>query len=156
MDVEQSVQLARAIIDTNQYLVLATAEASGRPWCTPVYYAHVRYRELYWVSLPDVAHSRNVADRPEVSIAIFDSHSRIGTGQGLYMSAVAHQVADAEVDSAIAEFSLRSVRHGGLVWTAADVTGDADLRLYRAAVERYWVLAKDGRPDHRISVDMPR
>lgn len=156
MNAERAAQVARDIIDANQYLVLATADATGRPWCTPVYYAHVGYREFYWVSLPDVAHSRNITGRPEVGIAIFDSHSRIGTGQGVYMSGLARQAVEAEVASAIAAFSERSTGHGGLEWTAADVSGDAELRLYRATAEQHWILAKDGRPDHRMRVDISR
>jgi nitroimidazol reductase NimA-like FMN-containing flavoprotein (pyridoxamine 5'-phosphate oxidase superfamily) len=42
--------VARAIIDGNRYMVLGTADADGRPWVTPVYYAPSGYAELYWVS----------------------------------------------------------------------------------------------------------
>jgi hypothetical protein len=31
---------ARGIIDANLYLVLATADGTGRPWSSPVYFAH--------------------------------------------------------------------------------------------------------------------
>lgn len=51
-------------------------------------------------------------------------------------------------------FSDRSRAHGGLTWTVADVTGEAGLRLYRATAEHHWILAKDGKPDHRIAVDL--
>jgi hypothetical protein len=27
-------------------------------------------------------------------------------------------------------------------------------RLYRATVDAHWVLAKDGRPDHRVAVQL--
>jgi Pyridoxamine 5'-phosphate oxidase len=37
---------ARAIIDANLYLVLATADGTGRPWSSPVYFAHNRYAEF--------------------------------------------------------------------------------------------------------------
>jgi hypothetical protein len=32
------------------------------------------------------------------------------------------------------------------------VRSGADLRLYRATADSHWILAKDGRPDHRILV----
>ena len=48
---------ARAIIDANRYMTLATADAAGRPWPTPVYFAPVAYRELIWVSRPEARHS---------------------------------------------------------------------------------------------------
>jgi hypothetical protein len=34
----------RAIVDANPYLVLATADGTGRPWSSPVYFAHERTR----------------------------------------------------------------------------------------------------------------
>ena len=71
---------ARAIIEANLYMVLATADGTGRPWSSPVYFA-----EFFWVSSPGVTHSRNIAVRPEVGIAVFDSQVAIGAGQGLYI-----------------------------------------------------------------------
>ena len=50
---------ARAIIDANLYMVLATADDTGRPWSSPVYLAHDRYAEFLWVSAPEATHSRN-------------------------------------------------------------------------------------------------
>ena len=38
--------LAREIIDSNQYMTLATADADGRPWASPVWFAHERYTEF--------------------------------------------------------------------------------------------------------------
>jgi hypothetical protein len=80
---------ARAIIDANGYMTLATADASGLPWATPVWFAPVGYREFLWVSSPEARHSRNLAERPQLGIVFFDSRAPIGTGQGVYMSAPA-------------------------------------------------------------------
>jgi hypothetical protein len=100
-----------------------------------------------------VTHSRNIAVRPEVGIAIFDSHSAIGTGQGVYMSAVAELLDGGDGASrGIEAFSRRSVAHGGPEWTSADLRPGAGLRLYRATAGSHWILAKDGTPDHRVPV----
>jgi nitroimidazol reductase NimA-like FMN-containing flavoprotein (pyridoxamine 5'-phosphate oxidase superfamily) len=56
--------MARSIIDSNRYMTLATADESGLPWASPVWYASAEYREFFWVSSPDVRHSRNLATRP--------------------------------------------------------------------------------------------
>ena len=90
--------LARAILDDNVYMTLGTADADGRPWVSPVYYAHERYADLYWFSSPASAHSRNLAVRPELAIVVFDSTVPPGTGQAVYMSAVAEQVAEDEIE----------------------------------------------------------
>ena len=140
---------ARAIIDTALYMVLGTADAEGRPWVSPVYYAPAGYREFLWVSRPEATHSRNIADRPEVSIVIFDSTIPIGTGQGVYMSAVAEQLEDDERTTAIEVFSRRSLAHGAGEWTVADIEAPAALRLYRASAREQYIL---GDGDRRVPV----
>lgn len=148
-------QTVRDIIEANLYLVLATADVAGRPWSSPVYFAHTGFTEFFWVSSPDVTHSQNIAVRPEVGMAIFDSHAPISKGQGVYMSAAAELVEDAgETARGIEIFSRRSVSHGGGEWTPEDVRPDAGLRLYRATVDTHSILAKDGQPDHRIAVPL--
>jgi nitroimidazol reductase NimA-like FMN-containing flavoprotein (pyridoxamine 5'-phosphate oxidase superfamily) len=145
-------QTVRDIIEANRYLVLATADTAGRPWSSPVYFAHAGFTEFFWVSSPDVTHSRNIAVRPEVGIVVFDSQAAIGTGQGVYMSATAKLLEDDETARGIGAFSRRSLAHGGREWTSEDVRPGAGLRLYRATADSHWILAKDGRPDHRIPV----
>lgn len=140
------------IIEANRYLVLATADATGRPWSSPVYFAHIGFTEFFWVSSPDVTHSRNIAVRPEVGIVVFDSRAAIATGQGVYMSAIATLLEDGETAPGIKAFSRRSVAHGGPEWTSKDVLPGVGIRLYRATADSHWILANDGRPDHRIRV----
>ncbi|WP_405953812.1 pyridoxamine 5'-phosphate oxidase family protein [Streptomyces phaeochromogenes] len=147
-------EVARAIVDANRYMVLATGDRAGMPWSSPVYFAHRGYREFFWVSSPQATHSRNIAVRPQVGIVVFDSSVAIGTGQGVYMSAVAAAVDAAD---ALAVFSRRSVTHGGRVWTADDIQdaqGVSGLALYRAVADEHSMLAKDGQPDHRLPVQL--
>ena len=156
VDLEAS---GRSIVDDNLYMVLATADADGRPWASPVYFASEDYTELYWVSSPEVTHSRNLAARSELSIVVFDSQTPISTGQAVYMSAVAGQVTGAELERSIAIFSSRALAHGGREWTVADVSEPAPLRLYRATVSAHFMLDKSGegpRYDHRTPVQLTR
>lgn len=147
-------EIARGIVDASLYMVLATADAEGRPWSSPVYFAHLECREFLWVSSPQAAHSRNIALRPRVGIAVFDSSAAIGTGQGVYMSALAEPVAGPpDIERAMEVFCHRSLLHGGRAWTPDDVNPSSGLTLYRAVADGHWILAKDGGPDHRIPVD---
>jgi nitroimidazol reductase NimA-like FMN-containing flavoprotein (pyridoxamine 5'-phosphate oxidase superfamily) len=147
----------RSIVDASLYMVLATADADGRPWASPVYFAVEDYTEFFWVSSPEVTHSRNLATRPELSIVVFDSRTPIGTGQAVYMSAVAEQLAGAEMERGIAIFSRRSLEHGGSEWTPADVLDPSPIRLYRATASGHSMLDKSGespRYDHRMPVTL--
>jgi uncharacterized protein YhbP (UPF0306 family) len=143
--------LARAIVDANLYMVLGTADEEGRPWVSPVYYAPAAYREFFWVSRPEARHSLNVASRPEISIVIFDSSVPIGTGRGVYMSAVVDQPAGAERQVGIEVFSRRSLTHGGHEWGLHDVEAPSHLRLYRATALEHSVLGAD---DRRVPVSL--
>jgi nitroimidazol reductase NimA-like FMN-containing flavoprotein (pyridoxamine 5'-phosphate oxidase superfamily) len=141
--------VAREIIDANRYMTLATADGGGRPWASPVWYAHQGYTDLYWVSRPDARHSRNLAVRPEVGIVIFDSTVPEGDGQAVYVEAVAEELDGAERDQGIAIFSRRSEAGGADPWDVADVSGSAPFRLYRARASAHFVLAAD---DRRLTV----
>jgi uncharacterized protein YhbP (UPF0306 family) len=131
---------ARSIIDDNLYMTLATADETGRPWASPVYFAFEEYREFIWVSRPESRHSRNLAVRPELGIAIFDSRVPINTGHGVYLTATAEEVTGADADRAIATFSRRSRLHGGEEWTLDDVSPPAEFRLYRATASDHSVI----------------
>jgi len=136
----------RAIVDANLYMVLGTADADGRPWATPVYFAHSEYREFLWVSKPGAQHSLNLEARAEASIVIFDSTVPISTGQAVYVSATAQEVGAEGRAEALEIFTRRSLSHGGREWTAEDVVAPARLRLYRAiAVDQFVLDEHDNR-----------
>jgi hypothetical protein len=77
-------------------------------------------------------HPRNLAARPQVSIVIFDSGAPVGSGQGVYVSAVARELTGADLDRGIPIFSRRSEAHEADEWNPEDVRPAARHRLYRA------------------------
>jgi general stress protein 26 len=48
-----AAQTVREIIEAARYLVLATAGTAGRPWSSPVYFAHIGLTDFFWVSSPE-------------------------------------------------------------------------------------------------------
>ena len=143
--------VARAIVDDNLYMVLATADADGRPWASPVYSPTKRIAASTGVSAPDSTHSRNIAVRPECSSVIFDSRVPINSGQAVYMSATAKEVTGDEREEPVETFSERSKQHGAGAWTTVDLEAPARLRLYVAAADEQFAL---GDRDERISVSL--
>jgi hypothetical protein len=141
------------VIDAAKYVSLGTADADGRPWVTPVYFAHSGYREFYWLSAPGATHSRNLAVRPELSLMVFDSQTPIGAAQAVYMAATGSMPDGDGAGPAIEIFSRRSVGHGGRPWALSDVDGSARLRLYRAVITVHSILDPDATVDSRIAVD---
>jgi nitroimidazol reductase NimA-like FMN-containing flavoprotein (pyridoxamine 5'-phosphate oxidase superfamily) len=134
----------REIVDANSFMTLATADAQGLPWASPVWFAHRDYREFFWVSRPDARHSLNLAQRPELALVIFDSTVVPLEGEAVYMTATAEQVTEG-----VEVFNARSVAQGLREWTLADITAPARHRLYRAVAQEQWTL---GDGDVRIAV----
>ena len=143
--------IVRKIVDKNLYIAVATADRSGQPWASPVFYAHTGYRDYFWVSEPDATHSRNLRERREVGGVIFDSKAKLDNGQGVYILGVARELPAHETTEGIQIFSQRSVERGGNEWTVEDVRDPSSHRLYQATAEAVYVLDEH---DHRIEVPL--
>ena len=136
--------ITRSILDGVAYMVLATADADGEPWASPVWFATDGYDDLYWISRPDAEHSRNIAARADISIVVFDSTNPPATRQAVYMRATAQQVSDLNaIAHGAAVFSHDSAAQGLGELTIDEVTGDTDLRLFHARVREHWILEND-------------
>lgn len=129
---------AQAIIDTNLYLTLGTVGPDGHPWTSPVYFAPGD-REFYWLSATDAEHSRNLAERPQVSVVIFDSTVEPYHGRAVYAVGEARELSGDDIDRALAVYPRRDGR-GVTSFTREDVTEPAAYRLYRVTVSDMWVL----------------
>ncbi|HET7170833.1 MAG TPA: pyridoxamine 5'-phosphate oxidase family protein [Gaiellales bacterium] len=135
-----------AIVAAGRYMTIATAGPDGTPWASPVWFASADAREFLWISKPGARHSRNLAARPRVAIAIFDSRQPPGTGAGVYIAADAGLVPDEALDDAVATYSRISQRAGAGPLARSDVEADAPHRMYRAvALERYVLSSRDER-----------
>jgi nitroimidazol reductase NimA-like FMN-containing flavoprotein (pyridoxamine 5'-phosphate oxidase superfamily) len=135
----EHLELLRRLIEANRFMALGTADERGLPWVSPVWYATADCRAFYWVSDPGARHSRNLAGRPEVAIAIYDSHLP-GTWQSVYLRAHAERVGDDALDDGMAIFAAQSQKQGLKEWTRAHVTGPAKHRLYRATAVEHFLL----------------
>ena len=140
--------VARSIVDANRFMALGTADASGTPWVSPLWYVPLSYREYVWVSRPGTKHSRNLAERPQVAIAIYDSH-RPGGWSAVYMAAVAEELE--EVDTALEAFNRRSQAQGLRAWSRAEVVPPGEFRLYCATATEQFVL-DDHDARHRVQL----
>jgi nitroimidazol reductase NimA-like FMN-containing flavoprotein (pyridoxamine 5'-phosphate oxidase superfamily) len=143
--------IARDVIDANNYLALGTADAAGTPWVSPVFYTPDGYTDFYWVSSPDTRHSRNIAVRPDVSIAIYDTHSPIGGAEAVYLTATATKVPDEELDHVSVLFNSRlpEPKRIGI----DELRAPGRFRLYRATVTEHSVLVRGSDPRYGRGAD---
>jgi nitroimidazol reductase NimA-like FMN-containing flavoprotein (pyridoxamine 5'-phosphate oxidase superfamily) len=122
---------ARYLIDNMEFMVLSTADASGKPSVSPVFFSCDEKCNLYWVSSKDAKHSHNVRGRKQVAIAIF---GMLPEGvDGIYFDTEAVELeADEELVEAMKVMQKRQQSEKFMIKTLADVTGDACWRIYRA------------------------
>ncbi|MFK4835601.1 pyridoxamine 5'-phosphate oxidase family protein [Microbacterium sp. ZW T2_14] len=132
--------VARRIIDENSYATLATADADGRPWATPVWFAERALREYVWVSRTTRRHSQNVAQRAEIALVVFDSTVEVGSANAVYVEAAAAQVTDDALAAALAVFNAKCEASGLPTWDISKVSADAPHRLYLATASQVWVI----------------
>jgi predicted pyridoxine 5'-phosphate oxidase superfamily flavin-nucleotide-binding protein len=146
--------VARAVLDENRYVVLGTADRGGTPWVTPVFYTLSGYREVIWMSSPEARHSRNLAERPDVSLVVYDSRVEPGDGMAVYMCGVAAEVTGEAVAAVAAAYGDAALPKGGRRVRPGEVTGDGIYRMYRATIREHWILDPDSRPDERAAVTL--
>jgi len=142
-DASDLATAAREIIDSNLYVTLATADAEGRPWASPVWFAYEGYRDFLWISRPEARHSRNLAARPELALVVFDSTVAPGDAAAVYVEGHGEELEGHELEHAIAIYSRRSEATGLAAWSAADVTAPARQRLYRATASVHFLLGSN-------------
>ena len=130
---------ARELLDANRYLTLGTVSPGGQPWVSPVYFAWADGWQFLWVSVVDARHSLNLAARPAVSLAVFDSTVPAYHGRAVYAVGEAREVPPDALDDALPHYPGPSARGGGPI-TRDDLTGDSPWRLYRATASELWVL----------------
>lgn len=129
----------------------ATADESGVPWASPVWFASADYRAFLWVSAPGARHSRNLAGRPQVG----DRDLRVEgprrrRARRLHIRRRA-EVAGGEIAEGIEIFSRESEEQGLSVWTSDQVRSPARHRLNRAVASEHFVLSLR---DERLAVSL--
>ncbi len=74
--------IARSIVDANRFMALGTADASGTPWVSPVWYAPLSCREYVWVSRPQMYMAAVAEELEDVDVAL-EAFNRRSEAQGL-------------------------------------------------------------------------
>ena len=142
--------MARRVIDASHYMTLGTTGPDGGPRLSPVYYTPARYSDFYWVSSPEAQHSRNLAERPEAEIVIFDSTAPASQGEAVYIHATARAIPDDELEAVCPE-AFRTTA-GARPFTPSELR-DGALRLYVAHARSCEVHVAAHHPAHGRGID---
>jgi nitroimidazol reductase NimA-like FMN-containing flavoprotein (pyridoxamine 5'-phosphate oxidase superfamily) len=150
---DELADLARSVIETTKYMALGTADETGHPWVSPVWFACEDFRHFHWASSPDTRHSRNLASRSEVALAIYDPSVDVGAATAVYISGTAKELTGAELGRGIEIFDRLSRTNDGPGWELEDVEPPSPHRLYRATASEYFILIRGRDPERGTGVD---
>ena len=145
----------RAVLDANRYLVLGTVQPDGSPRVSPVYFTADGADTFFWVSSPLAQHSRNIARDPRVELVVFDSSRPPGETAAVYVTGTAEEVGADELEAACAT-AFAHVGEGARAFTAEELGGDADLRLYRANASEIALHVRGSDPSYGTGIDTRR
>lgn len=143
---------ARALLEHTSFVVLATADADGNPWATPVWSASDGLDRLFWVSWAGSRHSLHIEQRPEIALTVFDSTVVPNEGAAFYATAHAWQCPEDQLDNGLRIFNRRARAQRINEFGRERITGDSRLRLYVAEIAEAWVLDQDADVDQRAPV----
>jgi nitroimidazol reductase NimA-like FMN-containing flavoprotein (pyridoxamine 5'-phosphate oxidase superfamily) len=65
--------LLEEILDSENYLCLATSTPLGQPWATPLCFVRGDNNNLYFVSQNESLHALHIAVNPHVAFSIFNT-----------------------------------------------------------------------------------
>lgn len=137
---------ARRLIDGNNHMTIATADAESVPWVSPVFYVPDAGDVLYWVSDSSARHSANIRANPAVAIVIYETGPPT---DAVYITARAVELEDeTEIRHAMRVLQRKNQPDRWVVHEVADVAGASPWRIYRATAEHIDVRAemvRDGK-----------
>jgi general stress protein 26 len=123
---------------------LGTISSEDKPWSVPLHFA-TDGRQIYWFSLPDAEHSKNISHHAAISFAVW-TPDRIPNLHGVCINSAAHLVEDEfELETGNTAFTQKFPEipeaFAGYNMYAAPI-GQVD---YAKSVDNKWYLVNNGR-----------
>lgn len=152
--------LARKIIEKNQYISIASADRKGVPWISPVVYCYDVNWNIYFVSMPTSRHCSNLSTNNKVACAIFDSRQKWGEGVGLQIEANSEVLNLKESIRVSKIYALRKYPYGGINTKVATnfiksmVLKGKQYKIYKITPTTIWMNDPNSRLDVRVKVDL--
>jgi uncharacterized protein YhbP (UPF0306 family) len=93
MNVNEQQARVREALERTDVMALSTIDEDGGPWTSPVQYQWDGQLNLYFASMPDARHVRNIRRDARVAVAIYHMPGPPGGNLGLQIRGLASQVA---------------------------------------------------------------
>lgn len=149
MNQQQRNQFARDIVKNNIYLTLGTAD--GEPWVATVYYCVDDKYTFYFMSQMDSLHTQHILKNPVVAFAIFDSHQKEGTGNGVQGKGRARLLKGKEINEALRWY------HTAFIDLTKKALANSPYNFFKIIPKKFYILDSDEtHVDKRVEVSLIR
>lgn len=143
---------ARRLLDVGDHIVVATADARGTPWISPLFYAADDDYDLYWTSDREARHSVNIRATGRAALVVYEIDPDRPV-DGVYMQAEVRELTDpTEIRHGIEVMLSRPQPDKWVIQSPADVSGDGPWRIYRAHPVSIEVRASGERAGKAIAL----
>lgn len=115
---------------------------------TPLFYAIDDIYNFYFISQLTSLHSDNILKNPTVSFAIFDSHQKEGSGNGVQGSGKVYILNESEIPEA-----MKWYRTTFIEMKLESFRGNAPYRFFKLICENFYIQDPEAKIDKRIEVD---
>jgi uncharacterized protein YhbP (UPF0306 family) len=150
--------LAKEIIEKNQYLALNTVDTNKKPWSSILAYTFDKNYNFYYVSLPTSKHSVNIEANPNVSIAIYDSTQGFGLGVGLQIQAEAKKLEQSKIANVSEVYFGRKFPYGNIsndfTVELKKLLADGVYSFYQLTPIHIWINDPHADTDKRVEVEL--
>lgn len=138
------VTRAYELLNSIEYINIATVSDAGMPWNTPVYAKFDECINFYWSSWKEAEHSKNIRFNPEVFITLYDSTRKRGDNNRrcLFVKAQAFELTEDElIERGINLLYGNDIKIPEL----GEYIGDAIKRIYITKPSKFWLNDKSER-----------
>lgn len=100
-------EMAKNIIRDNRFLSLATRNARGEVWATPLSYSTDPDYNFYITTAVDSIHIDHVRENPYVAFSIFDSTRRVSDIDGVQIRGIMGEVEKSKLPEVVTQYYLQ-------------------------------------------------
>lgn len=129
-----------------QHMMQLATVADGQPWCCTVYFVVDADYSLYWASLPNRRHSREVKNHSQVAAAIPVKFVKGEPVAGLQIEGQAQELAPSpEIRDITERYAAKFDRDAA--WVEDFVAGNTQHRLYKLTPASYVLFDESNFPE---------
>ncbi len=142
-------KIVKRIIESNNYMVIATADSEGNPWASALFYVHDKDYAFYFLSAIDSRHIKNIGGNSVASFVIFDSRQKIGQSDSVQAECKISEVNKNQLEDVIKLYVKKLFPKSNVPATdrypMGAYTEPAEFRFFKISISKLYISGTDQR-----------